>query len=129
MNKESLQERPGLEVGEGGVGGEVDLGGGDGDVAMVEGPTVGILGLRFIVAVLAHHPPVVVATEMMTFRDLVVPCTGGHATHPDALEHRHEREVDIQTDAFWQALPEHLSRDRTDKGTEGFEVGIVAMVT
>ena len=66
---------------------------------------------------------------MMTFRDLIVPRTGGHATHPDALEHRHEREVDIQTDALRQTLAKHLSRDRTDKGTEGFEVGIVAMVT
>ena len=95
---------------------------------MIEGPAVCIFGLRLIVAVMAYHPPIVIASGMMTLRHLVEPGAWSHTTDLHALEHGGDGEIDIEADALRQAIFEHLGRDVTDIGAEGFEVGIFAMV-
>ena len=40
------------------MGGDVEGGGGDGDVTVGEGPVVGVVGLGFVVLIVAYHPVV-----------------------------------------------------------------------
>ena len=97
-----------MEEGDGGVGGEVYLGGGDGNEAMVESPTVSVVCVRFIVGVMTYHPPVVVAPGMMTSGHLLSPGAEGHTTDTYTLVGGVLGEVDVETDTSRETLGEDL---------------------
>ena len=111
------------------MSGEIYLGGGDGDVAVVESPTVGVVCIRFIAGITAYHPPVVVAPGMMALGHLLSPGAIGHSTDTYTLIGMVFGEVDVKTDTPRQAFGEHLRGNLTDQGPQRLEVSISTEVT
>ena len=77
---------------------------------MGECPVVGVLGIRFLIDVFAHHPIVVVIMWMTAFYDLILPISNCHATYLHSLNAIwHNGEIDIETDASGKSVLEHLA--------------------
>ena len=121
-------EIPGLNEIEGLVGGDVDLSGGNSNIAMRESPIVSILSFGLIVLVMAYHPPIVIATGMMAFRHLITPSTLGHAADLNTFKNIHQWEVYIQTDALGKTFGKHALGNLTNQGAKWLKVGIVTMI-
>ena len=92
---------------------------------MVQSPLVGVSGVRLIIAILAHHPVVIITMEVMTLVYLVDPRAPSHAASLDALEFLPGREVDIEASAFGQALVEDLAHYSLNVRPQRFKVGIL----
>ena len=110
------------------MGGDVEGGGGDGDITVGEGPVVGVVGLGLVVLIVAYHPMVVVAARMVAGGEFVVPGALGHAADADTFIARGIWEVDVQTDTLGQSVIQDVAGVLDDVGAEGFEVCIGVVV-
>ena len=92
-------------------------------------PAIGIRCLRLIVNVVSHHPPVVIATWMVTLADLAFPRSHRHSTELDALERWRLGEVDIQADPSRQSVVQHSLHDVTNIWLQRTEISVGTIVT
>ena len=80
---------------------------------MVNGPLVGIGRIGFVVAVLAYHPVVVVATGVALLYHFVNPLATGHAAGADALELLTVGKIDVQAHAIGEPVGQHAPNHPT----------------
>lgn len=83
---------------------DINLGRRDGNIAMIHRPLICICSIRFVIAIIAHHPIVFIPMRVRTMFHLVDPRAMCHSASLEALERRLCREVDIQAGIFRQAL-------------------------
>ena len=77
---------------------------------MGECPIVGVLGIRLLVDILAHHPIVVIIMWMMAFHHLILPITDGHTAELHTFHSTgNDREIDIEADITRKAVLKHLT--------------------
>ena len=89
---------------------DINLGRRDGNIAMIHRPLISIRSIRFVIAIIAHHPIVIISMRVRAVLHLIDPRTMCHSASLEALERRQHREVDIQAGIFRQAfLQHHLS--------------------
>ena len=110
------------------VSSHIDAGWCNGHIAIIQCPAVCICGLRFIVDIVSHHPPVVIATRMVALADLTLPGAHRHTTEFDTLEGWCFGEIDVQTNTCGQSVAQHTLYDVADIGFQRMEIGIGSVV-
>ena len=123
-----FRELPRLHLLYHGIVGNIYLRGGYCHIAMLQRPVVGVLRLRLVIGVTAHHPVIVITTRMSAANGLVSPRPFGHSTHLHTTIFLHYGEIDVQANAKWQSLFQHTLGDISNDGSHQREVGIGVMV-